>query len=369
MPNILLAITGLSPQVITETLYALHQQQTAVNEIHVITTRIGREQIHAHLLASGGGQFYRYLDEYGIDKAAISFSHQHLHVICDENGIEIDDISSEEENEILLKKCLELSYRYTSRADTAVFFSIAGGRKTMSACLMVAAQMYARPQDRIYHVLVSPEFESSRDFYYPPKKSIPLELRDAKGQRVIKETTYADVKLVPIPFISVRNSIEGKRRGLPQTPAQLMRFLIKDRQYPLIVNMKEGKVIYKKAELKMMPSRLALYTFFIWQKQQCRMMGASCRNCSACYLDYQDIAKQQDKINELYQQLAGHTGDAGICRLEKDSLRVYISKIRQDIQHAFGLPALAQLAVEAVGKKPDKRYGIKMERSKIQLVM
>ncbi|KAF0155225.1 MAG: cytoplasmic protein [Syntrophaceae bacterium] len=197
MPNILLAITGLSPQVITETLFALHQQRALVDEIHIITTRIGREHINAHLLASGSGQFYRYLAEYGIDKATISFSHQHLHIICDENGIEIDDISTEEENEILLKKCLELSYRLTSRSDTTVFFSIAGGRKTMSACLMVAAQMYARPQDRIYHVLVSPEFESSRDFYYPPKKSTPLELRDAKGQKVIKETSYADVKLVP----------------------------------------------------------------------------------------------------------------------------------------------------------------------------
>lgn len=353
---------------ITETLFALHQQHTAVDEIHVITTRIGREQINAHLLASGSGQFYRYLDEYGIDKATISFSHQHLHIICDENGIEIDDISTEEENEILLKKCLELSYRFTSRSDNTVFFSIAGGRKTMSACLMVAAQMYARPQDRIYHVLVSPEFESSRDFYYPPQKSTPLELLDAKGQRVIKETSYADVKLVPIPFISVRKSIEDKRRGLPQTPAQLMRFLIKDRQYPLIVNIKEGRVIYKKAELKMMPSRLALYAFFVWQKKQCRMISASCRNCSACYLDFRDISNQQDKINEFYRQLAGHVGDAGICRLEKDSLRVYVSKIRQDIQRAFGLPALAQLAVEAVGKKPDKRYGIKMEREKIQII-
>ena len=147
-----------------------------------------------------------------------------------------------------------------------------------------------------------------------------------------------------------------------------MRILIKDTQHPLIVNMKEGKVIYKKAELKMMPSRLALYAFFVWQKKQCRMINASCRNCSACYLDYQDITKQQDKINEFYQQLAGHIGDAGICRLEKDSLRVYISKIRQDIQRAFGLPFLAQLAVEAVGKKPDKRYGIKMERKKIKII-
>ncbi|RKX57645.1 MAG: TIGR02584 family CRISPR-associated protein, partial [Thermodesulfobacteriota bacterium] len=41
----------------------------------------------------------------------------------------------------------------TASKDTAVYFLIAGGRKTMSACLAVAAQFYGRPQDRVYHVL------------------------------------------------------------------------------------------------------------------------------------------------------------------------------------------------------------------------
>ncbi len=38
MKNTLLAVTGLSPQVITETLYALHQNNRKVDGIHVITT-------------------------------------------------------------------------------------------------------------------------------------------------------------------------------------------------------------------------------------------------------------------------------------------------------------------------------------------
>ena len=44
MKNILLAVTGLSPQVITETLYALHQINRRVDAIHVITTRDGKER-------------------------------------------------------------------------------------------------------------------------------------------------------------------------------------------------------------------------------------------------------------------------------------------------------------------------------------
>lgn len=47
MKNILLAVCGLTPQVITETLYALHQDQRKVDAIHVITTRNGKEKIYA----------------------------------------------------------------------------------------------------------------------------------------------------------------------------------------------------------------------------------------------------------------------------------------------------------------------------------
>jgi CRISPR-associated protein (TIGR02584 family) len=67
MKNILLAVTGLSPQVITETLYALHQNNRKVDRIHVITTREGKERIYADLLAGKSGYYFKYLEEYGIE--------------------------------------------------------------------------------------------------------------------------------------------------------------------------------------------------------------------------------------------------------------------------------------------------------------
>ena len=153
MKNILLAVVGLTPQVITEALYALHQEGRAVNAIHIITTRGGKEAIHARLLASGQGAYYRYLKDYDLDPLGIEFGPENVHVLADHHGIEIDDIIGTEENEILLQTCLDHTCRLTASKDTAVYFLIAGGRKTMSACLAVAAQFYGRPQDRVYHVL------------------------------------------------------------------------------------------------------------------------------------------------------------------------------------------------------------------------
>lgn len=60
MKNILLAVVGLSPQVVTETLYALHQQGRRVDAIHVITTREGKEAVLAALLSPRDGRYRRY---------------------------------------------------------------------------------------------------------------------------------------------------------------------------------------------------------------------------------------------------------------------------------------------------------------------
>jgi CRISPR-associated protein (TIGR02584 family) len=88
-----------------------------------------------------------------------------------------------------------MTFALTRDPESAVFFSIAGGRKSMGACLTIAAQLYRRPQDRLYHVLVSPEFESCRDFFYPPPESRPLTLYYRLGQPYSKETRFARVTL------------------------------------------------------------------------------------------------------------------------------------------------------------------------------
>jgi len=350
MSNILLAIAGLSPQVITETLYALHQEGIRVDEIHVITTRVGHDCLNNRLFAAADGKYYRYLEEYAIDPKSISFSQNNFYILRDEKGNPLDDITGEEDNEILLKMCLTLAHRFTRKQKNTVFFSIAGGRKTMSACLMVAAQMYARPQDRIYHVLVSPEFEGHKDFYYPPVKPVMLELRDNRGQIMLKETTYAKVTLVPIPFISLRAAAQDGKTGHVQTPSELFRYLVREKKQPLIIDLREGMVTYKKSALKMMPSRLALYVFLAVQKLQCRLLSASCRNCTSCYLDYRQISDGQKVITGYYRRLGGVTENKGICDLGKEDLRAYVSKIRKDLQKTFGMQAADFLAVEAVGK-------------------
>ena len=373
MKNILLAVVGLSPQVITETLFALHQQNRHVDAIHVITTRQGKEMINANLLSHKDGEYFKYLREYDIGSGSVDFDFDHVHAVTDENGIEIDDIEGEEESEWLLKKSLELTFQLTKNPNTTVYFSIAGGRKTMSACLMLAAQLYGRPQDRVYHVLVSPEFESSRDFYYPPKISVPVELRDKNGEHYIKETRYAKVNLIPIPFISIRDQLSDDMLEEPKDPPTLMLSLVKEEPSCLTIDLPPGKIAFKNLEFDMMPARLALYDLFAIKKKECRKPVATCRNCTDCYMSLQEVYDQQENLTKLYQKISGGRelsgmSDTGICSLNPENFNSYKAKIRKDMERGFGLYATRELAIDSVGKRPDTRYGIKIDRDRIRII-
>jgi CRISPR-associated protein Csx14 len=373
MKNILLAVTGLSPQVITETLYALHQRNRHVDAIHVITTRAGKEKIYAEVLGGGKGHYFRYLEDYGIDPATIDFGHGNIHVVTDEHGIEIPDIVGESDNEHLLKKCLELTFYLTKDPETAVLFSVAGGRKTMSSCLTLAVQMYGRPQDRLYHVLVSPEFESNRDFFYPPKASRAIELKNPQGQPFYKDTGFAQVNLIHIPFFSIREQLSSDLLKAPKDPGTLMLSLIRDERSHLTVNLVSKKLVYKKLECDMHPSHLALYAFFVIQKKSCTLETESCGSCTDCFIDVQAVFDNQDEITRQYRKVCGtrpldEMSDSGIINLNADNFNSYKSKINKTLQKSFGPYALKELEIASLGTRPNTRYGIMMDKAKIEIV-
>ncbi|MBI9093241.1 MAG: TIGR02584 family CRISPR-associated protein [Desulfobacterium sp.] len=372
MKNILLAVVGLSPQVVTETLYALHQEQRKVHAIHIITTRNGKERVYSDLLGGEKGAYFRYLKEYGIAPSSIVFSHNNVHVIHDSSGNEIPDITSEEDNELLLQLCMEKAFSLTSDPDTAVFFSVAGGRKTMSSCLALAAQMYGRSQDRLYHVLVSPEFESNRDFYYPPRLSVLIEVRDTTGQPVYKETQFANVRLIPLPFISIRDRLTPEHLKEPADPASLMLSLVRGRKHTVDINLADQKIQYKGMECDLQPAHIALYAFFASLKKDCDFKDKSCKNCTDCFIEWQEIENRLSEIAGLYAKVAGirpmeEMEKGGITSLSQENFKSYKSRIAKKIKACFGEYSSKSLVIDSSGKRPDTRYGIAMDKDLLRL--
>ena len=206
--RILLAVAGLSPQVITETIYALAVAQDRAwipNEVRLITTSEGAERARLALLSDEPGWFHRLLDDYKLP--AIRFAPEHIHVLQDAWGEPLSDIRSPDDAE-RAADFITATVRELTADDVELHVSIAGGRKTLGYYLGTALSLFGRPQDRLSHVLVDEPFESSWEFFYPTPYSRIINTRDNK----LADTARARVTLAEIPFVRLRHGLDSRLR-------------------------------------------------------------------------------------------------------------------------------------------------------------
>ena len=196
----LLATTGASPQVVTETLYALHHENRPwPDEIVLITTSFGKNKAVSGLLTQG--QLRRLCAELGRPEPA--FNDSHVWVTPGADGREVEDARSLADHEALANFIMTQVRNLTARPQASVHASLAGGRKTMTFYLGYAMSLFGRAQDTLSHVLVSEGFENLPDFWFPTHQPSPL--RTARGQSLC--ASQARVTLAAIPFIRHRHNL------------------------------------------------------------------------------------------------------------------------------------------------------------------
>lgn len=200
MKKILISVTGMSPQIITETLYALSQEyQWVPDEIHALTTQTGAQKIKNTLLGEQGF-FTRFCEEYQLPH--IAFSEKHIHVIEDEKGVPLEDIRTPEQNNTAANKIVRFIHDACRDDSTELHVSIAGGRKSMGFYIGYALSLFGRRQDRLSHVLVEADFENHPDFFYPTSS-----VKSLNTQSGMRDPSQAKVMLADIPFVRMREGL------------------------------------------------------------------------------------------------------------------------------------------------------------------
>jgi len=195
--RVLVGLTGLTPQVFTETLYALLQQQPAFvpTELHLVTTEEGKRRA-VQLLNDPERGLAALWSQYGSGPAPAFDAEVHIHIIHEDQQA-LEDVTDAAHHVGTADTVLETLRPFVLDPDCAIHASIAGGRKSMSFYMGYVMSLLAREQDRMSHVLVNPPFESLPAFSFPPRKSQDLTLPD--GRRV--NTADARVKLSPVAFV------------------------------------------------------------------------------------------------------------------------------------------------------------------------
>ena len=211
--NILLCVAGLTPQIITETLYVLAvKEEIRIDEIQVITSTLGKKIVKERLFDSGKWQ--EFCNDYPTETEDLQFDLECLEILKDAKGQELPDIRSTEENELAANQICEVVKKLSEQKDTVIYASVAGGRKTMGNYLAFAMSLFARTDDKLSHVLVDEKFERigkpPLDFYYEPPiprqvfdiKENPEFLDEAKTKPLM--TDMANTTLADIPFVRLR---------------------------------------------------------------------------------------------------------------------------------------------------------------------
>jgi CRISPR-associated protein (TIGR02584 family) len=378
---LLIALLGRTPQILTETLYALCVDQgVPISEIWVISTYEGYQLALDKLLDPERGQFYSIQKDYPKHCGRIRFSAEQI-LVAQDQLLPVRDIRSRAESESFLELILRVLWEKTSDPQTAVHCSLAGGRKTMSSYMALVMQMLGREQDKLYHILLTPsEAENHAEFYYPAPKPQTLHLPDGRTF----DSSQVKVELVEIPYVRLRERIQlekftselGYRRLLEWVQRDLSQALVLP---DLILDANRRALIIGDSEIILQPQRFCLYWYFA-DRSRHRPPDMAAENYSA-YFEYPEgsyfshtmrdgLLKRFDVLDPSGQMRANfiekvlEKGELPMSWVLQAISRIN-SKIRLGVANAYLVPFYL---ISSIGTRGRKCYGIKLEGRKMVML-
>jgi len=257
MKNILLAITGLTPQIVTEAFYALSvQRKITIDEIYIVTTKRGKdvilgkdkdEQTPSVPLLSEVTELCK---TYKIRTPRFTNSNKHI-IVAEEESLVLHDIRNDKENRLFPNKLAEVFKKITSINDTAIYAVLSGGRKSMSAHLALSLSLFGRNRDKLYHILTDEKYEFGN--FYP------------KNKAEAKALIIAEIPFVRLRALKTDNFNEiGSYTDLVEKTQKQLSFLTDSKK--LIINLADRTINYGDDKISMQPFELSLYLKFAEEK-------------------------------------------------------------------------------------------------------
>ncbi len=259
MKNILICVSGLTPQIITETLYCLSiQKNTIIDELYVVTTTRGRAVIQGLDKEYNKERKYpplknemeRMCTKYKKIKLP-KFNKDQL-IVSSELSIELPDIRSDNDNKLFPNTLCDLINVLSKEKNNVLHCSISGGRKSMSVDMAFALSLFGRENDQLWHVLT----HENREFkhFFPENK---------KQEK--------DLELANLPYVKLRSIISrelGNERFKKLKYSDLVNFtqneLMRKTADKLFISSRRREIWYGENDrVKIEPKQIELYRYFL----------------------------------------------------------------------------------------------------------
>lgn len=376
--EILVFVAGGTPQIITETIYALAQQPSPIypDQIYVITTGPGKQKAIDTLL--DGGVLANLCLEYNIP--SIVMNENSFITLTDGNGKVFDDIRTVEANEIAGDQVTHILRSLSAQPNSRLHCVLSGGRRSMSYFMGVAFQLFARQWDKLYHVLVSPEFGENPNFYYKPKHNQQINGRSHCGHNQVLNTDDAEISLIELPLIFLRDKISVNGTAVRDMVAQGQKHIdTATMQLPIQVNFADRCIYIGDNSIELLPIQLMIYATFLRVKlaKECIGLLTHCYECNSCFILLADIAhrKSLESMALDYERMYSSNPfkrdellDKWKEGLEIDLLRQHISKINRAIKEQLDDATLLPFyKIDTIKQYGRGRYGVRVEKEKITI--
>lgn len=349
--NVLLCVIGNSPQIITETLYALATKGISIDEIYVITTLEGKRKVVERLIKDR--ILNKLIAEYGLKP--IDFKEENVYLIKNSTDIPLSDIRTASDNESAGDLICKIVQQLTDREDVVLHCSLAGGRKTMGFYLGTALQIYGRKEDKLYHVLVNEDFEGHPEFFYPPKKPKEIVVRTKKGELVKKSTAEAKVELAQLPFLRLREFIDLRGKSFRELIESTQARIDLLREIPYLSFSPEDNIVrVGDTKIRLSNNLWKLYlTLALLKKKRCshpeRFFCYECRDC--------------------FIPIKGENSLMSLTNNREEDIRSKISKLNSIISKNLGNlyrnEIVKYFTISSLGSYGKRRYGLLIEKAKI----
>jgi CRISPR-associated protein (TIGR02584 family) len=340
-PETLVSLLGETPQVVTETLYALVVRRSppaSIGALHLVGTVRSRATARRHLLGPRGA-LARLRAAYPDRPWALR--QPRFHLLLGGGGRPLEDIRTSRDNEAAARQILGL-VRSLTRSASVLHGSLAGGRKTLGLYLMLAFGLFARPQDRLYHVLVPAEAELDPDFFFP-----------SPGSRI-------RVDLAELPFLRFRELLPEARatgldlrRLLAVVQARLDRGTAPGLRFE--THGASVRPVVGSIAVRCRPSDARLWARFATLRARCRVGEVG---CPCCFLE-------PARIPPSWAAWV----DSDEPKLTADALRAAASRLRARLREAGVAESwIDQVLIRrADGPDGETRYGVPLHPAAIEV--